>query len=67
MTKDLDKYDMILQAFEYEAADRSRGRFLEDFFASTKVRQRRRFSDGHFYLPEFRLLPHFLLAWPALA
>ena len=27
---------MILQAFEYEAADRSRGRFLEDFFASTK-------------------------------
>ena len=36
ITKDLDKYDMILQAYEYEVADRSRGRFLEDFFSSTK-------------------------------
>ena len=29
-------------------------------FPSFKVCKRRCFSDGHFYLPEFRLLPHFL-------
>ncbi|TRY73879.1 hypothetical protein TCAL_15740 [Tigriopus californicus] len=36
MTKDLDKFDMILQAMEYEEQAPSRGAFLEDFFNSTK-------------------------------
>ena len=27
---------MILQAFEYEKADRKRGRFLQEFFDSTR-------------------------------
>ena len=36
LTKDLDKFDMILQAYEYERAERKRRNFLEQFFASTK-------------------------------
>ena len=36
LTKDLDKFDMILQAFEYERAERKRKDFLEQFFSSTK-------------------------------
>jgi len=33
--KDLDKFDMILQAFDYEQKENSPGR-LEEFFTSTK-------------------------------
>ena len=36
LTKDLDKFDMILQAFEYERAERKRKDFLGQFFSSTK-------------------------------
>ncbi len=36
LTKDLDKFDMILQAFEYEEAEKNRGKFLQEFFDSTK-------------------------------
>jgi len=35
VVKDLDKFDMILQAFEYEQKEESPGR-LEEFFDSTK-------------------------------
>lgn len=35
LTKDYDKFDMILQAFEYEKKEK-RGRFLQQFFDSTK-------------------------------
>lgn len=35
ITKDLDKFDMIMQAFEYEEKVK-KGPFLEDFFESTK-------------------------------
>ena len=33
--KDLDKYDMILQAFEYEVKENKPG-WLEEFFVSTE-------------------------------
>ena len=33
--KDLDKFDMIAQAFEYEETDGKPG-FLQEFFDSTK-------------------------------
>ena len=33
--KDLDRFEMILQAFEYEKAEENVGR-LQDFFESTK-------------------------------
>ncbi len=38
LVKDLDKFDMILQADEYEAnePERSEGRFLQEFFDSTE-------------------------------
>ena len=35
ITKDYDKFDMILQAFEYEKKEK-RGKFLQQFFDSTK-------------------------------
>jgi len=35
VVKDLDKFDMILQAFEYEQKEETPGR-LEEFFESTK-------------------------------
>ena len=35
LTKDLDKFDMIMQAFEYEEKSK-KGRFLQDFFDSTR-------------------------------
>lgn len=35
LTKDLDKFDMIMQAFEYEERSK-KGPFLQDFFDSTK-------------------------------
>ena len=34
LTKDLDKFDMIFQAYEYEQKAK-KGPFLEDFFRST--------------------------------
>merc|ERR1719374_234414 len=34
LTKDYDKFDMILQAFEYEKKEK-RGKFLQQFFDST--------------------------------
>ncbi len=34
IAKDLDKFDMIMQAFEYEEKSK-KGRFLQDFFNST--------------------------------
>ena len=34
LTKDLDKFDMILQAWEYEKRDK-KGRYLQQFFDST--------------------------------
>jgi putative hydrolases of HD superfamily len=34
LAKDLDKFEMILQAFEYEKANK--GMSLDDFFNSTK-------------------------------
>ena len=34
MTKDLDKFDMVVQAFEYEEKEKRFGD-LEDFFRST--------------------------------
>ncbi len=33
--KDLDRFDMILQAYQYEQAEHKPG-FLQDFFDSTK-------------------------------
>ena len=40
LTKNLDKFDMILQAFEYEFAQGGRGNkkqdFLQEFFTSTE-------------------------------
>ena len=40
LTKNLDKFDMILQAFEYEFAQGGRGKkkqdFLQEFFTSTE-------------------------------
>ena len=35
LTKDLDKFDMIMQAMEYEEKSK-KGNFLQDFFDSTK-------------------------------
>ena len=35
IVKDLDKFDMILQAFEYEIAEAKPG-YLEEFFKSTE-------------------------------
>jgi putative hydrolase of HD superfamily len=35
IVKDLDKFDMIFQAYEYEKAEKTPGR-LEEFFTSTK-------------------------------
>ena len=35
LTKDLDKFDMIMQAFEYEEKSK-KGPFLQDFFDSTQ-------------------------------
>ena len=35
LTKDLDKFDMIMQAMEYEEKSK-KGDFLQDFFDSTK-------------------------------
>jgi len=35
LTKDFDKFDMILQAFEYEKREK-KGKFLQQFFDSTK-------------------------------
>lgn len=43
--KDLDKFDMILQAFEYET-EQSRPGALEEFFRST---------EGRFTHPKIRL------------
>ena len=34
LVKDLDKFDMILQAWEYEKRDK-KGRYLQQFFDST--------------------------------
>ena len=34
LTKDLDKFDMIMQAYEYEEKSK-KGLFLQDFFNST--------------------------------
>ena len=34
ITKDLDKFDMILQAWEYEKRDK-KGQYLQQFFDST--------------------------------
>ena len=34
LTKDFDKFDMILQAFEYEKKEK-RGKFLQQFFDTT--------------------------------
>lgn len=37
LAKDLDKFDMIMQAYEYEGKEKSRGgAFLQDFFDSTQ-------------------------------
>ena len=35
LTKDLDRFDMIVQAYEYEEKSK-KGRFLDDFFQSTR-------------------------------
>lgn len=36
LTKDLDKFDMILQAYEYEQIQKDKPFFLQEFFDSTK-------------------------------
>ncbi len=35
LVKDLDKFDMVLQAYEYEISE-NRPKFLQEFFDSTK-------------------------------
>lgn len=42
MVKDLDRFDMVLQAYEYELAE-GKPRFLQEFFDSTKDK----FDDSH--------------------
>jgi len=37
--KDLDRFDMILQAFEYEMAENRSSTDLEEFFTSCKGRE----------------------------